>query len=123
MVAGLMLVASGTGLLGMIRRQGRLSRAAVVGATLALVGLCLLTVAVTVQAVFFPDGDFDLMPFLVGPGVLLLAAGLAAVGWTVLRSGVLPRWAGASLLVGAVLILAANEQTDAVLLAVPFGIA
>lgn len=122
-LAGVLLVASGSGLLVMIRQRGPLPRTAVVGAALATTGLVVLAGAVSVQALLFPDGDFDLMPFLVGPGVLLLAAGLAAVGWTVLRSGVLPRWAGASLLVGAVLILGSNEQTNAVLLAVPFGIA
>ena len=49
--------------------------------------------------------------------------GLALVAWTVLRSRVVPTWAGVGLLVGAVLLLGTNEQTAAVLLAVPFGVA
>jgi hypothetical protein len=45
------------------------------------------------------------------------------VGWTVLRSGILPTWLGVALLVSALLLPAANEQTSAVLLAIPFGLA
>lgn len=120
--AGALLVGSGGGVLWLIRRQGRLGRGAVLGAASAAVGVLLLVVAVTVQALFF-DGDFALMPAFVVPGIALLAVGLALVGWSVLRSGVLPRWAGMSLALGAVLLLGANEQTDAVLLAVPFGLA
>lgn len=121
-VTGALLVASGAGLLTMIRRRDRLGRATVTGAVLCVLGVGVLAVAVTVQAVFFDD-DFSYMPFLVVPGVALLCVGLALVAWTVMRSGLLPRWVGAALLGGAVLLPAANEQTDAVLLAVPFGLA
>lgn len=51
------------------------------------------------------------------------AVGLAVIGWTVLRSGVLPTWAGIALLAGALLMLGANEQTSLVLLVIPFGLA
>jgi uncharacterized membrane protein YhaH (DUF805 family) len=120
--AGALLVASGGGLLLLIRRDGRLGRGAVLGSASAAVGVLLLVVAVTVQALFF-DGDFALMPALVVPGIALLAVGLVLVGWSVIRSEVLPRWAGIALASGAVLLVGANEQTDAVLLAVPFGVA
>jgi hypothetical protein len=38
-------------------------------------------------------------------------------------SGVVPPWLGLALLGGALLLLATNEQTSAVLLAIPFGLA
>lgn len=119
---GVLLVVSGAGLLRLIRRRDRLDRTAVLGAAIAALGVGLLAVAVTVQAVLYDD-DFSSMPFLVVPGVALLSAGVALVAWTVIRSGLLPRWAGAALVAGAVLLPAANEQTGAVLLAVPFGLA
>ena len=121
-LAAAMMVASGAGLLLLIRRRGRLGRTGVVGATACGFGVAVLAVATGLQG-FIYHGDFALMPVFVGPGVIALAVGVALVGWTVLRSRVLPSWAGVSLLVGGALLLGANEQTDAVLLAVPFGVA
>jgi hypothetical protein len=117
-----MLVVTGAGLLSLMRRQGVLGRTARLGAAACVVGLATLAAAVVLQSVFFGD-DFELMPWFVGPGVLALALGIALLGWAILRSGVLPGWSGISLLVGAALLLGANEQTSAVLLAVPFGLA
>jgi hypothetical protein len=121
-VAGLMMVVSGVGLLLLVRRRGPLPRTARIGAGTAALGLALLASALTIQALFF-DGDFPWMPGFVAPGVLALAVGLVLVGWAVMRSGVVPRWAGVSLVVGAALLVAANEQTSSILLAVPFGLA
>ena len=47
--------------------------------------------------------DFRWMPAFVVPGITALAVGLALVGWTVVRSRVVPSWVGVSLLVGALL--------------------
>jgi hypothetical protein len=41
----------------------------------------------------------------------------------IFRSQVLPRWASAMLIVGAVAMIGFNEQTSAVLLAIPLGLA
>jgi hypothetical protein len=41
----------------------------------------------------------------------------------ILRSGVFPRWLGIFFVVSTVALLAANEQTPTVLLAIPYGLA
>ena len=121
-VAAVMMVASGAGLLQLVRRRGRLGWTGAVGATACAVGIVLLALATALQEIFY-DGDFAWMPVFVGPGVIALAVGLALVGWTIRRSRVVPSWAGVCMLVGALLLLGANEQTAAVLLAAPFGLA
>ena len=74
-----------------------------------------------------PDTIFgsgiDPIPLFVIPGLALAVVGAGLLAVVVIRSGVLPRWAGYSLLIGAGMLLLANEQTAAVLFAVPFGIA
>lgn len=75
-----------------------------------------------VQALIF-DGDFPLMPYFVIPAVAALITGVILLVVTVLRSGVLPRWAAGALLVGAVVMVGFNEQTAAAWLALPFGFA
>ena len=121
-LAAVMLVACGAGLLVLVRRHGRLGRTGVAGAGACGLGLALLAAATGIQALFY-DGDFPLMPAFVIPGVAALVVGLLLVAWTVLRARVVPAWAGTALLVGAALMVGANEQTAAVLLAVPFGLA
>ena len=121
-VAAVMMVASGAGLLQLVRRRGRLGWTGVVGATACGVGIGLLALATALQELLY-GGDFAWMPVFVGPGVIALAVGLALVGWTIRRSRVVPSWAGVCMLIGAVLLLGSNEQTSAVLLAVPFGLA
>ena len=120
-VAALMMVVCGIGLLLLVRRQRDLGRSGVVGAAACALGLTSLATGTGLSAVW--DGDFTWMPAFVVPGVAALVAGIALVAWTVLRSGVVPAWAGIGLLVGAALLLGANEQTASVLLAVPFGVA
>ncbi len=121
-LSAVMLVASGVGLVVLTRRQGRLGRTGVIGASAAGLGITVLVLAVALQGLFFGQ-DFRWMPAFVVPGVTSLAAGLALLGWTVLRSRVLPAWLALWLIVGAVLLVGANEQTAAVLLALPFGVA
>ena len=57
------------------------------------------------------------------PGLVAIAVGLALVGWAVLRSRLLPTWAGIGLLVGVLLLAGVSEQNSRVLLALPFGVA
>lgn len=121
-VAAVLMLASGAGLLAVVRRAGRLGWTGTAGAALCASGVATLTVAVALQELV-AGGDWTWMPWFVGPGVLLLAAGAILVGWTVLRSPAVPRWVGAGLIVGASLLVLSNEQTAAVLLVVPFGVA
>jgi hypothetical protein len=120
--AGALMVLSGAGLVLLVRRTGRLGRMGVAGAALCGLGVLTLAVAVVLQELVYGE-DWDGMPYAVGPGVAALVVGAVLLGWTVLRSSLLPRWSGIALIVGALLLLGSNEQTSAVLLAVPLGLA
>jgi hypothetical protein len=111
--AGLLLRARSTG------RFGRTGRAAL---AIAVTGITLIVVAGLAQEIFF-DGDFPLMPFFIIPGVLALIAGFALTGIHIMRTNVLPRWAGAALTVGASAMLVFNDQDARVLMAIPLGLA
>lgn len=122
-LAGTLLIGLGTaGLVVLLRHAGRFGRTARRGAILGVAGLIVMVLAALVQAVFF-NGDFPLMPYFLLPGGLAAIAGFLMIGIAVLRGRVLPRWAGILLAVTSVLMLAFNEQTYAVLLGIPFGIA
>jgi hypothetical protein len=119
-VAGLMLALSGIGLLVLAHQRRRLGRLGALAGTAAALGLLLLAAAALVSAV---DNDWNGMPGLVIPGIVLLAVGLVLVAAVVLRARVVTTWMGALLLGTAVLLPFANEQTSRILLAVPFGVA
>jgi hypothetical protein len=121
-LAAIMIIAAGIGLLIHIQRRGRLGRLGVAGVCSCVVGIALLVTGRLVTATIFGP-DFDAIPVFVIPGIVLVAVGAVLVAVVVIRSRVLPRWAGFSLLIGAGMLLLANEQTAAVLFAVPFGIA
>jgi hypothetical protein len=118
----LLILAGAAGLVLLVRRAGRFGRAGRTGVVLAAAGFAVLLAASVVQALAF-GGDFPLMPYFVIPGLLAAVTGFLLVGVTVLRAGVLPRWAAALLIAGAALMLVANEQTILVLLLIPFGVA
>jgi hypothetical protein len=82
----------------------------------------LLLVAFAVQALLFA-GDFPYMPLVVIPGALMLLIGILLMAITVLRAGVLARWASVLLIVGTLAMFGYNDQNAQALLAVPFGIA
>ena len=63
------------------------------------------------------------MPFFLAPGGLALIIGMLLLGVATLRAGVLPRWSAALLIIGAVAMLAFNDQNARALMAIPFGIA
>lgn len=113
------LAVAAVGLLLLSREGATLGGAARAGLVTGAAGMGLLVVA---QVVSWLANDWEGMPGLVVPGVVLLVAGFAILAWTVLRSGVLPRWLAVLLLATAVLMLGANEQTTRILLAVPFGL-
>jgi hypothetical protein len=119
-IAGVMLAASGLGLLVEAHRRRPLGRLGALAGITAALGLLLLAAAGVVSSV---DNDWEGMPGLVLPGIVLLAVGLALVAVVVLRARVVPALVAALLLGTAVLLPAANEQTSRILLAVPFGVA
>lgn len=121
-LAALLIVLAVVGLTIIARRSGRSRGLANAGLIAAVAGFGILLVSLVVQAVFY-DGDLPLMPFFVIPGILGVVIGFVLVGAFIFRSGLLPRWLGIVLAVSAVLLLGANGETTAVLLAVPFGLA
>ncbi len=118
----LLFVAGAAGLLVLAQRLGRVGRMGKAGIVIGAVGVAVLVVAGLIQALFF-DGDFPLMPYFVIPGVLALIVGFVLLGIAILRAGVLPRWVAVLIIVGALAMLGANEQTARVLLMIPFGVA
>jgi hypothetical protein len=122
-VAAVLLIGLGAGALGgRARRFGRFGRSGRLGLLVAGLGAGLVLAGLLVQAVFF-GGDFPYMPLVLLPGVLSVAGGVALLGVAVLRSGVLPRWVGALLVLGALAMLAFNDQNAQALMAIPFGAA
>lgn len=119
-VAGVLLAVSCLGWLLLARPTGGFGRAGTAAAATGGTGLALLAGAGVAMTV---DGNWDGMPALVVPGVVLLAAGVVLVAWLVLRAGLLPTGLAVLLLSTAVLLPFSNEQTSRVLLAVPFGLA
>ncbi len=118
----LLFAAGAVGLVALMRSGGRFGRGGNAGVVLGVVGAALMVIATLVQALFF-GGDFPLMPYFVVPGLLALVIGFLLAGIAILRSGVLPRWVAVLVIVGALAMLVANEQTARVLLMIPFGVA
>ncbi len=116
-----LLLALGTvGLVTLVRRSGHFGKA---GVLIGAVGAALLVIATLIQVIFFGGDDFPLWPHFVITSLLALVVGFVLVGIAILRAGVLPRWVAVLIIVGALLMLAANEQTARVLLMIPFGVA
>ena len=84
-------------------------------------GAAVVLLGVT-QAAFF-DGDLGPMPFLLIPAGIALLAGFLMLGVAVLRSRVLPTPVSVTFLVATLLMAGFNEQTHAVLLGLPMGVA
>ncbi len=118
----LLLAVGAVGLVILVRSAGRFRKAGKAGVFIGVVGAALLVIASLIQAIFF-GGDFLLMPYFVIPGLLALVVGFLLLGIAILRAGVLPRWVAVLIIVGALAMLGANEQTARVLLMIPFGLA
>ncbi len=118
----LLLAVGAAGLLVLVRRSGRFGKMGKAGVVIAAAGVALLVIVSLIQSVVF-GGDFPLMPYFVIPGLLALVVGFVLVGIAILSAGVLPRWVAVLIIVGALAMLGANEQTARVLLMIPFGVA
>ena len=117
--AVLLIAAGGAGLVLRARAAGRFGRLGRWGLGIGVSGAAVLAAAVLVQEIAY-GGDFPHMPIAVIPAVLALSVGFLLFAVSVLR--VVPRWAGAGLIVGALALLGVNDQNARILLAVPFGI-
>jgi len=121
LAAAVLLIAAGVAaLVARAQSAGRFGRLGRWGLTIGAAGAALLATSLVVQGLFF-GGDFPLMPAFVLPGGLALAGGFLLFAAAVLR--VVPRWAGALLVTGAVALVGVNDQDERILLAVPFGAA
>lgn len=118
----LLIVIGAVGLVARARASGRFGRAGRLGMFLAALGVAVLVAAGLVQVVFF-GGDFAYMPLFVIPSLLLVIAGLVLLAVAVLRSGIMHRWIGVALVTGALAMVGYNEQTAAVLMALPLALA
>jgi hypothetical protein len=106
------------GLAAEARRAGTLGRVGRVGGVLVAVGFALYLTGLATN--LFSE---ELPPLFVVPGILALGVGSLLVVAGVLRAGLLSRYVGVALGVGAVAVLAANEEDWRVILLVPFGLA
>ncbi len=123
LIAAVLALAAGVfGLVRHARALGRFGRIGRVGLAASGTGVVTVIIASLVQGIFF-NNDFWAMPYLVIPAALALVIGCVLLGVAILRSGVLPRWAAALVIIGALALLGMNEQNAQVLLAIPFGIA
>lgn len=123
LIAAVLALAAGVwGLVRRARAMGRFPKLGDVGLIISATGIGLLVIAGLTQALFY-SGDFWGMPYFVLPAVLALVVGFVLLGLAILRSGVLPRWAAALLIVGTLAMLGMNEQNTQVLMAIPFGAA
>jgi hypothetical protein len=119
-VAFLLIAADVAGLVVHARAGGRFGMLGQWGLCLGMGGGAILAVALTIQALFY-DGDFPYMPTVVVPAGLAMVLGFLLFAITILRE--LPRWAGAFLIVGTLVLLGVNDQDERILLAIPFGLA
>ena len=113
-LAAVALVVFLLALLALFGRSGNLGWTGIAGLVccgLGLGGLALATL---------PHVRDQLRPL---PMMAAIAVGLALLGWTVLRSGLIPTWAAIALLIGFLPLGGVSEQTSRVLLALPFGLA
>lgn len=120
--ASVLLVVGIAGLILMARRSQGRTKQATAGMLLVAIGLATLLAVGVIQSLFF-NGDLPVMPFIAIPAMAVVAVGLLLIGIFVLRSGVLPRWLAIFFIVSSVALVLANEQSAAVLLYIPFGLA
>ena len=118
------VLALAVGVWGLVRRaraRGGFGRLGSIGLIASAAGVGTVVIAGLVQAVFY-HGDFWAMPYFVIPAALALVVGFVLLGVAIMRSGVLPRWVAALLIIATLAMLGMNEQNTWILLAIPFGI-
>lgn len=113
-LAAVAMVAFVVALVVLLAQSGELGWPGILGVAACGLGTGALALAAALPAL----RGMRPLPFMVA-----VAVGMALLGWAVLRSRVLPTWAGASLLGGVVLLAGFGEQTWRVLFALPFGLA
>ncbi|MBT2512750.1 hypothetical protein [Arthrobacter sp. ISL-30] len=121
-VFSIVLMASGiAGLVALSRNEELLSRTGAVGAALGTAGLGTLILAALLSSASFPGLSW--MPLAILPGALVALVGFALFGVAIAWSGLLPYRLEAQLMAASLLLLAADEQTVAILFAAPLGLA
>ena len=121
-LALLLVVIGAAGLVIRARDAGRFGTLAKTGIVVAALGAALPVVGSLVRVGILFEGAYPYMPYFVIPGVLALVIGFVLLGISVLRAGVLPRWAAVLLIVGTLARLGFNDQNALALLAIPNGI-
>ncbi len=114
LLAAAALVAFLLTLVALLARSGDLGWTGYAGVAACGLGLAALAVAA------LPELRDQLRPL---PMMAAIAVGLALLGWTAMRSYLVPTWAGIALLVGVLMLVGVSEQTARVLLALPLGMA
>ncbi len=120
--AAVALAAGIFGLVSYVRSVGRFGRIGSLGLVASAAGIVTVIAASLVQSLVY-NNDFWAMPYFVIPAALALVIGCVLLGVAILRSGVLPRWVAALLIIGTLAMLGMNEQNTLVLMAIPFGVA
>ncbi len=115
----LALLLSAAGLAGVAiraRSTGRFRGPARAGVALYGVGVALFVLGTALTAIS------EVFWLLMLPAGLALIGGMVLVGVGALKTGLLPRWAAVTLVVGSLAMLGFNDQNAQVLMAIPFGI-
>ena len=122
LIAAVLALAVGVwDLVSRARTMGGFGRLGSAGLIASAAGVVTIVIAGLVQGIFY-NGDFWAMPYFVIPAALALVAGFVLLGVTIMRSGVLPRWVAALLIIATLVMLGMNEQNTWVLMAIPFGV-
>jgi hypothetical protein len=120
-LALVMLVVAALGLGRLALRRGQLGRTGTTGVGLIAVGAVVAVIANVVQALFF-DGDMTAMPAVFLPAVAAVVGGFALLMLVVVRTRLVPLWAGLVVGLTVLLIPFGNQENTTVLLDIPFGL-
>ncbi|WP_157769041.1 hypothetical protein [Pseudarthrobacter sulfonivorans] len=115
-----LMIATALGLYQMHRFEGRGARIVRIASLIAAASMLVGILGLVINNVFFNSG---LVYFLVAfPGILLAMLAFAVTGAGLMRSRVMPPWAGAMLILTSLLLLVHNDQNELILLVIPFGV-
>jgi hypothetical protein len=114
------MIAAAFGLYRMHRFDGRGTRMVRMASLIAAASLLVGVLGLVLNSVFFDSGLLYLIFSLAGILVAVLA--FAVTGAGLMRSGVVPPWAGAMLILTSLLLPLENDQNERILFLVPFGL-
>jgi hypothetical protein len=117
-----LLVLAAVGLAVLVLQRRRLGRLGTLAAGLIAAGAVVAVVANVVQSAFY-GGDLPAMPAIFLPAIAALAVGFALLMLVVIRTRVVPVWAGVVVGLTLLLIPFGNQENTTVLLDIPFGLA